>query len=755
MNSNAIITAENVDLTNCDREAIHIPGSIQPHGVLLALEESELKICQVSTNTLNVLGLSPETLLGTTLHRWLEERHIDALNSHLRRDFETVNPLKLTFNSSPQTFDAIAHRNDNLLLLELEPTSIAETADFFTFYQWVKSPIQQMQQTSTLREIGEVVVREIRKITGFDRIMIYRFNEDGVGRVIAENKREDLESFLNLHYPETDIPKQARKLYFLNWLRLIPDIAYQPSSLVPQLNPITGEPLDLSQAVLRSVSPIHVEYLRNMGVTASMSISLLDGEKLWGLVACHHDSPKFIPCEIRTVCEFLGQVMSLEIATKEKGDDREYTIRIGSVQSQLIAAISQSNDWISSLNNNSVNLLQLVGASGVALLSGETLTCIGQTPGSSEIRELIPWLETQLSDEPIYHTHSLAKVYPPAEAYGATASGLLALSISQSQQLYILAFRPEVLQIVNWGGNPNKPVEVASNGKTYLSPRKSFALWQETVLFQSLPWKLCEIEAALELRNAIVGIVLRQVDELARVNRELERSNQELDAFAYIASHDLKEPLRGIHNYSNFLLEDYGEILDEEGASKLQTLVRLTQRMEDLIESLLHFSRLGRIELSLKSVDLNDLLHHYVLDILRARVQESQTEIRIPRPLPMALCDRVQTSELLTNLIGNAMKYNNKSQKWVEIGYLDPDEAQSKANYVFYVKDNGIGIRDRHFDSVFRIFKRLHARDRYGGGTGVGLTISKKIAERHGGDLWLESKYGEGTTFYFTLAPST
>jgi chemotaxis family two-component system sensor kinase Cph1 len=755
MNLNDIITAENVDLSNCDREAIHIPGSIQPHGVLFALSEPELKICQVSANTFQLLSVSPQDLQGTSLHDWLDKHDIDAIASCLRRQLETINPLKLTFNPSRRTFDAIAHRSNNLLLLELEPTPITEIANFFTFYEWVKSPTQQMQHASNLKELSEIIVREIRKITGCDRVMVYRFNPDGAGQVIAEDKREDLESYLNLHYPATDIPQQARQLYILNRLRLIPDINYQPAPLIPSLNPLTHQPLDLSQAVLRSVSPIHIEYLQNMGVTASMSISLLDGNQLWGLIACHHYSPKHIPYDIRTVCEFLGQIMSLEIATKEDSEDRDSQIQLKSVQSQLIAAISQSNDWVASLSENSAKLLELIGASGVALRSGDSLICIGQTPTESEVLELMAWLEAQMSDQLIYHTHSLPRAYPAAETYKATASGLLALSISQAQQLYLLGFRPEVLQIVNWSGNPHKPVEMKKNGEWHLSPRTSFALWQETVLLESLPWRPCEIEAALELRNAIVAIVLRQVEELARVNRELERSNRELDAFAYIASHDLKEPLRGIHNYSNFLLEDYGDIIDQDGVAKLQTLVRLTQRMEDLIESLLHFSRLGRVGLNLESVDLNDLLEHYVLDGLKLRVQESQVDIRIPRPLPVTDCERISVGELLTNLIGNAIKYNDRPQKWVEIGYLDPEEQHLRTGRIFYVKDNGIGIRDRHFDIVFRIFKRLHARDRYGGGTGVGLTIGKKIVERHGGEIWVESNYGEGTTFYFTLSPST
>jgi two-component system, chemotaxis family, sensor kinase Cph1 len=236
-------------------------------------------------------------------------------------------------------------------------------------------------------------------------------------------------------------------------------------------------------------------------------------------------------------------------------------------------------------------------------------------------------------------------------------------------------------------------------------------------------------------------------EELKTRNAELARSNQELDDFAYIASHDLKEPLRGIHNYASFLLEDYQQKLDEEGKAKLETLTRLAQRMESLIDSLLEFSRVGRLELSSQETDFNALIER-TLEALQITLKEEKIEIRIPHRLPKLKCDRVRVGEVFYNLVTNAIKYNDKENKWVEIG-----SQQSGDGPVFYVRDNGIGIPEKHKDVIFRIFKRLHGRDKYGGGTGAGLTIVKKIIERHGGRIWIESLPGEGTTFFFTLAP--
>ncbi|MDJ0568188.1 MAG: ATP-binding protein [Pleurocapsa sp. MO_192.B19] len=436
-------------------------------------------------------------------------------------------------------------------------------------------------------------------------------------------------------------------------------------------------------------------------------------------------------------------------------------MKLQSIQSQFIETISAAKDLEQSLIKNPQYLLDLVGADGVALFFGEDVTLLGNTPNRDFIAELLPWLETKFDGDIIYETNSLGQVYPAAEEHRATASGLLALLISRIQKTFIIWFRPEVIQTVNWAGNPNQPVARDEDGTLLLSPRTSFAMWKETVRGKSLPWKPCEVEAALELRSSIVGIVLRKADELTQVNKELARSNTELDAFAYIASHDLKEPLRGIYNYSSFLIEDYGEVLDEEGVDKLNTLMRLTHRMEDLINSLLHYSRLGRAELQLRSVDLNDLVAG-VLDVIKASARDTQVEFKIPCYLHTVKCDRTQVNELFTNLISNGIKYNQKKQKIIEIGYLDSDDPiviqkmleyseNTPAKTIFYVRDNGIGIREKHLESIFRIFKRLHGQKKYGGGTGAGLTIAKKIVERHGGEIWVKSVYKEGSTFYFTL----
>ncbi len=695
------------------------------------------------------MGIKPEDFSGKPLSDLMGDRQTEKLQKSLDKDFENVNPISIYLE---ENFNAILHRHDGFVILELEARESEMPKDFLTFYQLTKATLTKIQKALNLEELSAIVVEEVRELTGFDRVMVYRFHPDNSGEVIGESKKEELTPYIGLHYPATDIPQPARRLYALNFLRIIPDVSYEAVEL--PVNPETNEPFDLSFAVLRSVSPIHVEYLKNMGVLASMSISLVKDGKLWGLVACHHYSPKYIDYEIRTACEFLGQVMSLELASKEANQNIDYKLKLKSIQTKLIDSLSHSEDLSKGLLKESENLLKLTGSDGVALQYGGVLTVVGDAPPKSQIEDLIEWIDTQIEGD-VWMTDSLSKVNPNAGEYKDKASGVLALSLTKIQHNYLIWFRQEVLQTVNWAGNPNKGTKVEEDGSLSLSPRQSFELWKETVTGQSLPWQKVEFEGALELKSGVLGIVIRKAQKLAEMNLELQRSNAELDAFTYIASHDLKEPLRGIHNYSKFLLEDYAEILDADGVEKLQSLIRLTQRMEGLINALLRYSRLGRAELAMKPSNLTKSIEN-IKETLKMSYNQSDWEIRMPLPLPTVKCDRVLVEEIFSNLISNGLKYNNQSQKWVEVGCLEgegqiPGTQETVVKLVFYVKDNGIGIRPKHLDAIFKIFKRLHGQNKYGGGTGAGLTIVKKIVERHQGQIWVESVYGEGSTFYFTL----
>ena len=764
------LALSDLTLTSCDREPIHIPNTIQPHGVLLTFTEADCIILQISDNSEAFLDRTPEELLGQPLSELLTREQIESILSCANAEFEQVNVLRLTLlvGWSLQRFECWVHRSDGMIVLEMERSTQHPDINAFDFYKCVKAPLNQLQNSHTLAELSHQAVMAIYEITKFDRVMLYRFDEDGSGHVIAEKISEGIESFLGLHFPATDIPKQAKELYRLNSLRIIPDVMSKPVLIKPSLNPTTGKALDMSLSGLRGVSPLHTEYLENMGVRSSMSISILRDRQLWGLIACHHHAPKSLSYETRTNCEFLGQVLSLQIGSKADTEDLDYKMKLQTVHNRFVNTIATCRMLGDGLKQNPTDLMNLAGSSGVVFCEGTMIESFGNTPPSLTIAALLEWVDQKIGEGAVYSTSTLVTDYPAFLPYKQVASGLIALRISRVQQIYLLWFRPEVVQTINWAGEPTKPTGIDTGKGQRIAPRKSFELWKETVQLKSLPWKACEIEAVLELRSSIIGVVLNKSDELALINTELERSNIELDAFAYVASHDLREPLRGIFNYSTFLSEDYGTQLGEDGNHKIKTLMRLAQRMEDLINSLLHYSQINRTGLVFQPVDLGALLET-VLDLFRVS-QPEDINFQVLRPLPIVHCDQSQINVLFTNLISNAIKYNDQDKKQIEIGYFLVEELNSEEfnveknnpqllpflkktpdQTIFFVKDNGIGVQAKHSEIIFKIFKRLHAVNKYGGGTGAGLTIARKIVERHGGIILLESTVGQGTTFYFSL----
>lgn len=748
------------DLQECAREPIHIPGRIQPHGVLLGVSEPELAIRLASSNAESLLHRSPEQLLKQDLHDLLPPEAAQRLVTHLERSSaENLSPLTLTWSidGSPRTFDLMLHRRDGLLLVELEPVGPGEEAGFADFYHRIRDSLSRLQEARTIRELCQAAAEEVRAITGFDRVMVYQFDPEWNGEVIAEDRRDDLEPFLGLHYPASDIPAQARALYTLNWIRLIVDVGYRPVDLLPAGNPLTGGPLDMSCCILRSVSPVHIEYLHNMGVGASMSVSLLREGRLWGLIACHHVTPRHVPYAIRSACELIGQTLSLQFSLRQRQEDLDFRVRLGETIARLRERVAGEPALPGALAAGQAELLELAEAGGAALVQEGQATLYGRTPPEAAVQRLDAWLQQYGAVEP-FATESLGTLWPEGEAHTATASGLLSIALSRTNRL--LWFRPEVVRVVNWSGDPRKPVETAQ-GQPRIHPRKSFELWKETVRGRSRPWHPAELEAAQDLRGALVDLLLRRSEtearlHLERLNAELLRSNEELDAFAYIASHDLREPLRGIRNSALFVLEDFPDDLQPEIRGRLETITRLCDRMAELMDALLEYSRVGRLEMAVGETDLNEVVND-VLELLGPRLAQEAVEVRIPRPLPTLCCDRIRIGEVYNNLITNAIKYNDKDRKWLEIGYREPSPTgtgeDSSAQTVFYVRDNGIGIRPADQSAIFSMFRRLHARDQFGGGTGAGLTIASRIITRHGGQIWVESEPGAGTSFCFTLSP--
>lgn len=488
------------DLSNCEREQIEHAASIQPHGALLVVREPDLAIVQASANAKELLGFDQE-LVGWPLND-LGGGLADRIRPHLNDPLNAI-PLVLRarVGRSEQAFDLLLHRpRAGGLVIELEPAGPA-----MDFSRQVHEALGVVVASASLRHLCDETARFFKEITGYDRVMVYRFDEAGHGEVFSERCEPELESYLGNHYPGSDIPQIARRLYERHRIRLLVDVDYTPVPLVPRLSPLTGEDLDMSLCSLRSMSPIHIQYLKNMGVKATLVASLLVGGRLWGLVACHHRSSRHIQYEIRAVCELLAEAVATRIAALESFVQAQAELAVRRLEQRMIESIARDGDWTTALIEHPQSLLQPVEAAGAAIFYDGNVFTTGEVPGTQELREIGAWLDQQ-PRMPVIATASLANKEPRFASLKAVASGILATPISNCAGEYLLWLRPEQMRTMTWGGNPFKPADVGKD-PSQLSPRRSFTQWHQVVEGTSIPWTSASRAAARLIGESVTDVV--------------------------------------------------------------------------------------------------------------------------------------------------------------------------------------------------------------------------------------------------------
>lgn len=717
--------AEAVSLDNCDREPIHVPGHVQSHGALLAFDAS-LRLHACSENAGRMLGFAlPALGAGLDAPEFAAMPDVvQTVGDFARRSHDAAGLAERSeLQIGERVFDLILHFNGRLLVAEFEQRQPAdrESRAFTTLANGV---LGRLRLQRTIDELLNVAVTEIRALTGFDRVMAYRFRHDASGDIVAEDRRGDLDPFLHRRYPAGDIPAQARRLYVINTLRLIADVGSAP---VP-VRRLGHEPLDMSWATLRSVSPIHIEYLTNMGVGASMSVSIVIGGELWGMIACHHLTPMLVPYGKRMACDVLAQLLGSNVQTLLAAEHAERVDAASTVRVQLMGTFVQAEGLLDALRPHVASLCSTFSAQALVASEG-TETLVHGGVGAAAGAELLRWLRGSKPPEGLLAVSEQARLPPVLSASLAPWCGVLALQMDDSRHDWLVLLRPEQVETIAWGGRPEKVYKAGPHGMR-LTPRGSFDVWREIVRGTAVPWSATELEIARGLQAELHRAGGSRRAQVTRAR----------DQMLAVLGHDLRNPLQTIAMASQLLARG------ADGATVVPRITRSSTHMARLVSDLLDLSRLqGGLGLAVnpREADLAALVRDAAQDLM---LGHPGVEVAVDAPATLQVpVDAGRVRQLLDNLLGNARQHGEAGRPIVLT------LASSGAQVTLSVANHAPPIPAESRERMFDPYKPQSLNNsRNPGGLGMGLYIAREIARGHGGTLVYEYR-DPLVMFVFTL----
>lgn len=734
-----------VDLSNCESEPIRIPGSIQPSGMLLCLRSDDWSVLQASGNCASNIGLAnTEELLSKSLRTLLSPADAESLASYLKTGQQSSG-VALTLGGKRMMAEAHVQTagNIDLVLLELEIIADQPT-DPMVIASLLSGPIDSMQQATSVVELLDLMVKQVQMHTGYDRVMMYKFDQEANGEVVAEQLTGNLSPYMGLRFPASDIPKQARELFSKNWIRIIPDVHYQPSPLVPVDNPLTNAPLDLGQTVFRAVSPIHIEYLHNMQVGASMSISIIVRGQLWGLVACHNLTPKAVPHDVRTTCQLLGKLLSVRLSALQEQDTNKVVHQQQGMLALLRSAIAGNDTVADGIAGTWDTLMVTLDLDALHVYSDDQWHANGMHVEEELITSICTWMEN--SDRTTFVSAEMSRDLPPAIAklVPAEISGLCAVRITSPKRLCLLGLRKELVRKITWGGDPNKAMET-EGGTQRLHPRKSFAAYVETVVGQSAPWLESDVRFITNL-SAVLQDATTQKEY--RKSADALSLSQERDDVVSGLAHDLKAPLIAAIKTSQALAAGRFGAIDGLPKEMVRLVIESQQELLGRLEAMLSVYRQEVLGISILSrpLHLNELI-----EAAMGRLQFSfaakqlKTYFDCQRNV-IVLGDQDALMRAIENLLSNAAKFSPDSSE------VTVTCRQQDGQALLTVSDCGPGIAASDRNRLFTRFGQGSAgKSTTDGSHGLGLYLTKRIVEAHGGKITCTSADGEGATFEVTL----
>jgi light-regulated signal transduction histidine kinase (bacteriophytochrome) len=733
-----------VDLSNCDKEPIHLIGRIQAHGYVLIFDPVSYQIEQVSANLEALCGWPLEKVLKARLTELLP---VEISSLILLRLEEGMNegPFTILFNA--KTYAFFLSSKAGKAVLELEPLP-EQAAGYLPKLQGVLlQAVTDLSGLDHLEAMASFTASRIGQLLDYDRVMIYQFDEDYHGKVIAEKVKEGVKSYYNHHFPASDIPLQAREMLQRTRIRQISDVKTEGINLLPYFHPVTGLPTDIGDSVLRNPSEIHLEYLKNMGVGASISIAIIVRSKLWGLVCCHHERAKFIDCYTRDTALLLTTYFSSALLAARERHDQALAQRYAIAEKALVKQMEENLNITEGLFSNQVTILDLTAATGAAILLNEKLTCLGQTPSEEQIKGIAAWASEQ--DLPnTWATREFYKHHPPAFAYKELASGVLLLEISKHQKQYILCFKPQILETITWAGNPEKSSHMDVAHK--LHPRKSFEKWRQEIKGTSAPWTSLEEQKASSLGRSVRSILLRcQAKKLQETNalmeetlHELKAKNEQLEDFTRIASHNLLSPLNNISG----LISLYKRKKDVATARlALDNIEIVNGNMRQTLQDLHQILALAKSsDLPKESVDIIELIEKEKQG-LSSQLAQAGALVETQMEVERIIYPKIYLQSMVHNLLSNALKYRSPNR----IPHIKIQTYEQGSRVVIKVSDNGQGIDlEKHGYKLFGLYKTFHQST---DSRGLGLYLVKKQAEAFKGEIRVDSQVDQGTSFTIIL----
>lgn len=728
-------------IENCEDEPIQIPGTIQPHGFIIAIDKKETVVF-CSENVHEFLGFKVEDVLSKKWDNVLPDTFSGVIKQYLTLNEKNSKvPHVVLFNGNQ--FDCFLKKSGEYIILECVITK-EHPYSVYDVLEHTSELAELINEDTNLKTLCQLITKKIQDITDYDRVMVYRFDSMYNGEVFAETVVNNHEPFLGLHYPHTDIPEQARKLYLTNMMRLIVDIDYKPIAVVTN-NTKLAQPqeLDMSTVNLRSVSPIHIEYLKNMGVKATFTISLLKEGKLWGLVACHHYSAKNLSYIKQTQAFLQTQILSSQLVVQETAEKYKLTKQLSKPLRSLTEHLAQNIDFKENYFEQLPGILQIARASGAVLIGLNKTYHNGITPNNKQVQALNKWLAKKGVNE--YRTNKLATEYPKAKEFENIASGLLYYNIvTSSINIAVIFFRPSLNKVINWAGEPK-----IKTGIEKLTPRDSFATWKQLVEGESADWEIAEIDTVFQfiysLQQHLFRLYLKQEEiRIKELNKKLLKANKELENINWISTHDLREPLRKIQMFASMVDKPINKVDLDNVERSVKRIQKAAERMQNLLDDLLKYSKMNTQESGFSSVDLNEVVEaannsfeeDYESGVYRLEVDN----------LPKISGSFFQIQQLFVNLIGNSIKFKDPLR---DQNITIKAKTTPKETIISYC-DTGIGFSPELNEKVFTIFQKGHInKDLHG--SGIGLSICKKVVENHNGEISASGREGKGACFTITL----